>query len=196
MGAAVRTAAELKDRRDALRILEDWPFDFRFEWPSSDRAGFRLEDNGAVEIVAGDSAGNRFALLGDRGRETRPLLYVDHDGAAGVIASHLQQGLQIIVDVPYWRDLLKFSRGGDLAPMQRAALHLERALHEEVADIAGLRAELRRELSLPALPDAVSALHQVVAAWDGRLRVLWDGEHPCESLFGRFAPEDNPAWRK
>ena len=167
----------------------------RFEWPSSDPAGFRLADDGPFEIVAGDGAGNRFALLGACASEPRPLLYVDHDGAAGVIAGSLQEGLQIIVDVPYWRDLLKFSGGGKLAPMQRAVGHLERALDEEVTDIGRLRAEVRRELSLAPLPDAVTSLHQTLATWNGRPRVLWDGQYPCDSLFGQFVPEDNPTWR-
>ena len=189
------TPAQLKDHSEELRILEDWPFDFLFEWPSSGPAGFRLVDDAPFEIVAGDSTGNRFALLGPSATEPRPLLYVDHDGAAGVIASSFQEGLQIIIDIPYWRDLLKFSGGGELAPMQRAIGHLERDLDEQVTDIAGLRAEARRGLSLTPLADALTTLHGTVVTWTGRPRVLWDGQFPCDSLFGQFVPEDNPTWR-
>lgn len=189
------TPAQLKHRSAVLSVLEDWPFDFLFEWPSSEPAGFALADDVPFEIVGGDGSGNRFALLGPAASEQRHLLYVDHDGAAGIIAGSFHEGLQIIVDIPYWRDLLHFSGGGELEPMRRAVPALESELAEQVADIERLRAEARRGLAIAPLSDAVATLHQAVAASDGRLRVLWDGRFPCDSLFGKFVPEDNPSWR-
>ena len=189
------TPALLKNRSDVLKILDDWPFDFVYEWPSSDPAGFELADDTPFEIVGGDGAGNRFALLGASTKERRPLLYVDHDGAAGVIADSFHEGMQIIVDIPYWRDVLKFSGGGQLEPMQRAVPHLERDIQEEVDDIEGLRETVRRELALEPLSDAAFRLHRAVAGSAGRPQVMWDGQFPCDSLFGRFVPEDNPKWR-
>ena len=189
------TPALLKERGDVLAILDDWPFDFALEWPPSDPAGFELADDTPFEIVGGDGAGNRFALLGSPTSEQRPLLYVDHEGEAGVIAGSFHEGMQIIVDMPYWRDVLKFAGGGELEPMQRAVPHLERDLREEVGDIDQLRDEVRRGLALAPLPDAVIRLHSAVAGSVGRPRVLWDGQFPCDSLFGKFVPEDNPKWR-
>ena len=192
---ALLTPALLKDRSNALRILDDWPFDFVYEWPSSDPAGFELADDTRFEIVGGDGAGNRFALLGASTSERRPLLYVDHDGAAGVIADSFHEGIQIIVDIPYWRDVLKFSGGGELEPMQRALPHLERNVQEEVDGIDRLRDKVRRELELEPLSDPAFRLHRAVAASVGNPQVLWDGQFPCDSLFGRFVPENNPKWR-
>ena len=65
------------------------------------------------------STGGGFLAYGDGDGDfdQMPILYVTSEGQAGKVASNLSEWLAIVVAVPYWQDLLKFSGGGDLAEM-------------------------------------------------------------------------------
>ncbi len=168
-----------------------WPFDFEMDPATIDpRVDFTIDGIQDFEIIAGDGSGNRFVLLGSPGDPTRPQLYVDHECSAGVIGATLAEGVQVIVTLPYWRDLLKFSGGGDLDEMRSAHDIFEREFEDEILDLvkdfdlAAARARIRSALALPPLQDPVASLHASVTRFEGRFETTFIGGDTCESLFG------------
>jgi hypothetical protein len=62
-------------------------------------------------------------------------VYASSEGQAGLLASNLAEGLAIVVWLPYWRDRLKLSGGGQLDEMRRAEPYLVREPAEEQGNI-------------------------------------------------------------
>jgi hypothetical protein len=120
------------------------------------------------------------------------VLYVSSEGRAGVIADNFDAFIQLVVAHPYWLDILKFSAGGDLQEMRRAAAALE-ATRDDEDDINEAREEIRIRLDLPDAADPVGALYEAVAASDAIVRAT-DGS-PFTTLFNRFSIDNNPMLR-
>lgn len=129
--------------------------------------------------IGSDGSGGAFVLL-----PSRHVLYVLSEGRAGIIAKSFETFVQLVVARPYWLDILKFSAGGDLAEMRRAADALEATLKDE-ADINKAREEIRGGLDLPEVDDPAGALYEAVAASDAIVRAT-DGS-PFTTLFNRFS---------
>ena len=177
------------------RVVEllAWPIDFAPELNESE-PWFRVVTNTTIEVIGGDAAGNVFALLGDSAAaHLRPLLYVCHEGQAGQIAANLQEAVRLFIAAPYWRDLLKFSGGGDLQHMAVAHDLLEAELQEEEPGIDSVREELERLLCVKRLENPVSTIHHHVSRSDGVMRVTSHEGEPFDSLFNTFVPADNPS---
>ena len=98
----------------------------------------------------------------------------------------------MVVACPYWLDILKFSAGGDLAEMRRAAHALEATLDDE-DEVNETREEIRGALDLPEPDDPVGALYEAIAASDAIVRTT-DGS-PFTTLFNRFSIDNNPMLR-
>ena len=123
---------------------------------------------------------------------SRNVLYVSSEGRAGIIAGTFEAFVQLVVARPYWLDILKFSTGGDLAEMRRAADALEATLDED-DDVNEVREEIRAALDLDETDDPVGALYDAVAASDAIVRAT-DGS-PFTTLFNRFSIDNNPMLR-
>jgi hypothetical protein len=134
-----------------------------------------------------DGSGGAFVLL-----PSQRVLYVSSEGRAGIIAESFEAFVQLVVARPYWLDVLKFSAGGDLAEMRRAADALE-ATRQDEDDINEVRGEIRERLKLPEADDPVGALYEAVAASDAIVRAT-DGS-PFTTLFNRFSIDNNPMLR-
>lgn len=109
-----------------------------------------------------------------------------------MIAGSFEAFIQLVVARPYWLDILKFSAGGDLQEMRRAADALEATLDDE-DDVNAAREEVRGALDLPEAADPVGALYEAVAASDAIVRTT-DGS-PFTTLFNRFSIDNNPMLR-
>ena len=107
---------------------------------------------------------------------------------AGIIAGTFEAFVQLVAARPYWLDILKFSAGGDLAEMRRAADALEATLDDE-DEVNEAREEIRGALDLPEADDPVSSLYEAVAASDAIVRAT-DGS-PFTTLFNRFSIDNN-----
>jgi hypothetical protein len=136
--------------------------------------------------IGSDGSGGALVLL-----PSRSVLYVSSEGRAGIIAESFEAFIQLVVARPYWLDILKFSAGGDLAEMRRAADALEATRDEDEVNEA--REEIRGALDLPELDDTVGALYEAVAASDAIVRAT-DGS-PFTTLFNRFSIDSNPMLR-
>jgi hypothetical protein len=139
-------------------------------------------------VLARDGAGGMFVTI-----PSGQVLYASSEGAAGVLADDLAQLVALHVKGPYWRDLLKYSRNGDLAEMRRAAPLLEDVWLEDDEDNAASREFLMSELGLTGSGDWIGALHHCLA--HASLDLRGTDDQPAESLFGRHTIEDNPGFR-
>jgi hypothetical protein len=137
--------------------------------------------------IGSDASGGVLVLL-----PAQNVLYVSSEGRAGIIAESFEAFVQLVVARPYWLDILKFSAGGDLAEMRRAAEALETAFDDE-DEINAAREEIHGALELPEPHDPVGALYEAVAASDAIVRAT-DGS-PFTTLFNRFSIDNNPMLR-
>lgn len=137
--------------------------------------------------IGSDRSGGAFVLL-----PSQNMLYVSSEGRAGIIAGTFEAFVQLVVARPYWLDILKFSGGGDLQEMRRAAEALEAPLDDE-DEINEAREEIRKSLDLGEADDPVGALYEAIAASDAIVRAT-DGS-PFTTLFNRFSIDNNPMLR-
>jgi hypothetical protein len=148
---------------------------------------FTIDGVESPRQIGSDGSGGAFVLL-----PSQDVLYVSSEGRAGVIADNFDAFIQLVVAHPYWLDILKFSAGGDLQEMRRAAAALE-ATRDDEDDINEAREEIRIRLDLPDAADPVGALYEAVAASDAIVRAT-DGS-PFTTLFNRFSIDNNPMLR-
>jgi hypothetical protein len=148
---------------------------------------FTIDGVESPNQIGSDASGGAFVLL-----PTRNVLYVSSEGRAGIIAETFEAFIQLVVARPYWLDILKFSAGGDLEQMRRAADALEATLDDE-DDVNEAREEILLRLNLPPAADPVSALYEAVAASDAIVRAT--DSSPFTTLFNRFSIDNNPMLR-
>ena len=135
-----------------------------------------------MAAVAGDGTGSMFVEC--RNSEGRAcVVYVGSQGGAGVLGPSLFEWLNILVLLPYWQDVLKFSGGGQLVEMRRAASEFEEELVAGDPTFAGVRSELIATLSANESLDAVRALHENLGRNPGMVVRAPDG-FPFQSLLG------------
>ncbi|MVT50769.1 hypothetical protein GPL17_09730 [Bradyrhizobium yuanmingense] len=149
---------------------------------------FTIDGVESPRHIGSDGSGSAFVLL-----PSQNVLYVSSEGRAGIIAESFDALIQLVVARPYWRDILKFSGGGDLAEMRRAADALEARLQDE-DDVSEAREQIRGALALADADDPVDALYEAVAASDAIVRAT-DGS-PFTTLFNRFSIDNDPTPRK
>lgn len=148
---------------------------------------FTIDNVGQPRQIGRDGTGGAIALM-----PSQSVLYVSADGRAGIVAVTFEAFIQLVVAHPYWRDILKFSAGGDLQEMRRAAEWLEAAQDDE-DEVNEARETICRGLDLREANDPVAALYEAVASSDAVVRAP-DG-NPCTTLFNRFGIDDNPLLR-
>jgi hypothetical protein len=164
-----------------------WTFDYRIE--AEPRAPYWFTVDGVSEFqhLGRDSTGGEFVRLPDK-----RILYASSEGEVGIIAADFNAFIELIVTHPYWQGILKFSGGGKLAEMRRAAIALEaRALVQE-GDLEEARAFVKSQLGLEQPTDAVGALHRAIST-SGVVARAYGA--PCVSLFNRFTIDDTPMLR-
>jgi hypothetical protein len=121
MAISLNDLAANADVREQLRAT----CDFDLEGAGTE-IGYAVEGVTEAAVVARDGAGGVFAVIARSSR----VLFVSAEGQAGIVARNLN-ALVLVVVCPYWRDVLKFSGGGRLEEMRRAAPVLEAAWLDE-----------------------------------------------------------------
>jgi len=169
----------------ANREAVAWLVSLDVSFAPDDEPWFTIDGIEAPRQIGSDGSGGAFVLL-----PPQNVLYVSSEGRAGIIADTFEAFVQLVVARPYWLDILKFSGGGDLAEMRRAAEALEATLDDEINEA---REEIRRSLGLGEADDPVGALYQAIAASDAIVRAT-DGS-PFTTLFNRFSIDSNPMLR-
>ena len=177
---------------DEIRTALAWPLDFDLAVKADDANWFTLDPAAETRAVARHGTGGLFLLYASR----QHVLHVTSEGQAGLIARDLDEALWLIAEHPYWRDLLKFSGGGQLHEMRRAVPHLERELQEDFPEVNEVRALLKHRLAPDARRDAIAALHESVSRSEQVVRVAGPDGGRFKSLFNTFTVESNPMWRR
>jgi hypothetical protein len=119
---------------------------------------YRVEGVADLIVIAGDGAGGQFVTSRSSGR----VYYFSAEGEAGVLGKDFASFMATVVAIPCWLEVLKFSGGGKLDEMRRAAT----AFNADWAaswDAIELREALRERLRLARPADAVADLHDAVA---------------------------------
>lgn len=113
-------------------------------------------------VVARDALGGVFVVC-EFGADERCCLHVDTQGHSVVVGRTLQEAVSVVLELPYWRELLTES-SGELAEMRQTANRLEREVTDEFPAIPAARDDLRGALGLVPLVDPVLRLHEVAIA--------------------------------
>ena len=164
-----------------------WLGSFDISFAPDEEPWFTIDGIDNPRQIGSDGSGGAFVLL-----PSQNVLYVSSEGRAGIIAESFEAFIQLVVARPYWLDILKFSAGGDLAELRRAAEALETTLDDE-DEINEAHEEIHRALDLPAANDPVGAFYEAVAASDAIVRAT-DGS-PFTTLSNRFSIDNNPMLR-
>jgi hypothetical protein len=181
----------LRQDREVSEILA-WPLDFELSLSEYDFGWYVVKPRAEAETIARDGTGGVFLLYGS----DEYLIHITSEGQAGVIARDLAEGIALMVSYPYWRDLLKFSGGGQLNEMRRVVPFLEREMHEDYPEIDEHRTLLREKLSLGETGDAIHLLHRAVAKLGQGIVVVAPDGTEFESLFNTFTVDSIPTWRQ
>lgn len=166
--------------------------DFDLGRAARDSSWITLQPENSFMVLAGESSGGVFLAYGGGEVERCPVLYVTSEGQAGCIASNLTALISMMLALPYWRDLLKFSDGGNLQEMRRTARFSEQDYVEEYVEFPAARKRILETLAVPVIADPVKLLHDCVHATDCSV-VAEDGWR-YDSLFHHFKSSDNPGW--
>lgn len=179
---------KLTDLSGSKEIVDDLAcaFDFDIDRASQDYSWIRLTTEHRFIVVAGESTGSAFLAYGNGDFDQMPILYVTSEGAAGKVAANLGEFFGVLVTIPCWQDLLKFSGNGDLAEMRKTAKLLQHDVEDENVTIAKNR--LTNVLGIKEIADPVELLHHNVATTDCTV-VAEDGWR-YESLFNKFTSDD------
>lgn len=145
-------------------------------------------------VLAGDGTGGVFLAYGEGAPEELPVLHATSEGQAGKIAHNLQDALALHIQMPYWRDVLKYSGNGDLEQMRRAAPFLETEYRKDMPELREAEGRLLAALDIPAMVDPVAHIHQCINATDCTL-VADDGS-VWDSLFNSFTIDQNRRWQQ
>lgn len=149
---------------------------------------FAVEGVSDLTVFARDGSGGQFVLSLSSGR----IFLFGSEGSAGAIAENVAGFLALVVRMPYWRDVLHYSGGGQIEQMRRAAAALE---DDFAYDDHGLMARetLIAALEIEQSGDIIAELHATSSS-GARIRDQWGSD--AEPLFGRFVIEDNPMMRR
>jgi hypothetical protein len=112
-----------------------------------------------VSVVARDATGGVYVCCEQR--RVRCYLHVDTRGHAVHLGDDVQQLLALIVELPYWPELLAQCPSGELSAMRERAIGLEEEAREDLYQLPAAREELRAFLELPTLDDPVLRLYEL-----------------------------------
>lgn len=184
---------KLTDLQGSRSIIDDLAeaFHFDIDRASRDYSWIKLTPEHRFLVIGGESTGGAFLSYGSGDFDQMPILYVTSEGSAGKVASNLSEFLGIIIALPYWEDLLKFSGGGDLVEMRKTAeLAFENYEEEEIVTSARMR--LMKVLDIQEISDPIGLLHRNVHTTDCTV-VAEDGWR-YEVLFNKFTSDDIRRW--
>lgn len=167
-------------------------FDFELCRAKDDSSWIKLEPDSPFTVIAGEGSGGVFIAYGDSKLEDRSILFASSEGQSGKVGNNLSQFISMILAIPYWFDLLKFSGGGDLSEMRKTAKFMELEYREDFPELSADIREIKSQLKLPVIEDPIELLHSCVHSTDCSL-VAVDG-YKYDTLFNSFVSSDNKSW--
>ena len=165
-----------------VREVLAFSFDFSIDDIPDDPLWFTVAPATDLIPIAGEGTGGLYAQVASSGH----VLFTDSEGAGGIIADSLSNFIQLVVTHPYWRDLLKFSGGGDLAEMQRSVDWAAREYLEGYPETPKALRLIETSLGIAPSSDSLMRLHHSVSASPQILRLYAPDGTEFDSLFNRF----------
>ena len=174
----IKSDVEIKD-------LLAWPFEFNLIELNFDKV------KSTTQTVFGeDDSGGEFCLIS----KSNNVYYLSSEGKVGKIASSFTEAIEIIVNCPYWMDLLKFSNNGRIEEMQKAKPFLIKEIKEDLPELDERIDHIIGELGIKKIKDPIAQLFQAVLSGD--INELDGIEADTKGLFGSFSVKDNSLWYK
>ena len=171
-----------------------WPFDFEICEPELLSNDWPILLSEELVIFARDGSGGAYTLLQNIDPEMSPVIFLSSEGQAGKVADNLTEFLAVMVALPYWRDLLKFSADGELEEMRKAIPFLEAEILEDEPEINRKKKLISKSLRLPTITNPLQALFDSVTSGIAVEIKAMDGS-PYDGLFNSFSVSDNQLWR-
>ena len=109
-------------------------------------------------IVARDAMGGVYVVCEPAASAEKCCLHIDTQGHRVALGADLDQALCLILELPYWREILTAAPSQQLGELRAAAQHLERELSDDMPALEAARADMFGTLALPRLPDPVATL--------------------------------------
>ena len=173
---------KMSDIPQDIRDLLAFPFDFSVDEVAADPFWFKAEPNLELIPIAGEGTGGTYFRLAESGR----ILFVDSEGAAGIIAENFEDLIQLIVSHPYWMDLLKFSGKGSLPEMHRAVDWASRNYLDCYPEASQALLRIQQSLGIRPSSLALERLHGAVSNSTNVLRLYAPDGSELGSLFNGF----------
>lgn len=196
---------KIKKSGDAQNYL-DLLYDFTLIQPTEDslKRGFKADV--PVLCFASDACGGTYALAGSGELDKRPVVFVSSEGQAGAVAPSIDQFMALLIAMPFWLDVLKFSGGGKITEMEKAYKLLERETELDMNELLeddddprrykAVQKLLKTTLDIKDCPKPLHVLFDAVSAKpEFKAYAKKDGS-PYGSLFNRFVTTDNPMWKQ
>jgi len=171
-----------------------WPFDFEICEPHLLSNDWPISLSEELVVLAEDGSGGAYCIQEKIDPEESSVIFLSSEGQAGKVAENLTEFLTIMVALPYWRDLLKFSAGGELEEMRKAIPFLNAEILEDEPEILSKKKLISKALNLPTLADPVQTLFNSVKLGTAMEINAVDGSS-YEGLFNTFSVNDNRAWK-
>lgn len=161
--------AMLHDRLRQVREILMFSFDFEilevplgpdsYQTPAPWLPAFRLI--GADYIVFGrDATGGVYVASEQRQAGFRFCHHIDTQGHAVLLGEDPAQLVSLVLELPYWREILMHAADDTPLAFRRAASDLEREVAEDLPALAAAREDLLSSLQLRRLDDPPRHLHQ------------------------------------
>lgn len=184
----------LAELKKSAQVVDDlaWPYDFDLRRSSADSSWITLKPSVNFHVLAGDRTGGVFLAYGEGSPDYLPVLHATSEGRAGKIANSLQDAVALHIQLPHWRDVLKFSGNGDLAQMRRASPFLEAEYSEGMPELPNAKMRLLESLGIRVLDDPIAYLHQCIK--ETNCTLVSDDGWVWEPLFNSFTIDQNRSW--
>ncbi len=145
----------------ALRQVADvLMYTFDFEPLASVQRTAGISVPGAdCRVFACDATGGQYVSCQLPGEQY--VLHVEDRGVYRVLATSVPRALRMIVELPYFRELLAEAAHGGLSRMRVTARRLEQEVLDDIGALPEARAFIVRELELPELDDPVQELYRL-----------------------------------
>jgi hypothetical protein len=95
---------------------------------------------------------------------------------------------------PFWKDILKFSGGGQTSEMEKVLPLLTKEYLKEIPELEELKTLISSLLSISKINDPVRMLYYAVTSHPNIIVTSSEGD-VFQSLFNSFVVSDNPLWR-
>ena len=172
-----------------------WPFDFEICEPYVLSRDWPISLSEELIVLAEDGSGGVYTLHENIDPEKSSVVFLSSEGQAGKVAADFTEFLAIMVALPYWRDLLKFSAGGELEEMRKAVPFLEGEILEDEPEIRSKKKLIYKALNLPTLADPIQTLFNSVKSGIA-IEIKGNDGFSYEGLFNTFSVSDNRSWQR